>query len=1034
MRPALHASLMLGLVMTLTANHLDAQGAPGGGRLITPADMKAWHSIRQSAISGDGKWFAYVIAPAEGDATVVYRGTDRGAQENRVAVGNGGGSIAISGDSRWLGFIVAPPKPPTGGDRGARGAAGAAGSGRGGAPDSTARAAATKFVLVNLQTGARQEFDRIRRFSFNTDTATWVVMQGSPDAAAAASGGAAAPGGGAGGGRGGAPGGGGGAGGSADVLLHNLASGETFNMGKVDSYSFNDDGDWLAYTMSTNDRVGNGIQLRNMKTGSARSLENAPVLYSQLAWVDSSEALSVMRGHIDSIARDTVFSVELFSNFGPDGPMKKLLFDPAGRHDFPAGWKLASDRAPRWADDMSAVFVGIREGTKPLPRGVAPTGRDGSAIAAGAPGAGGTGAIPPGGRGGATAPPTTDSLPSLILWHFKDTRLQSQQIVQEAADRAFNYLAEYRPAEDRFLQLADDSIRSVTVTSSDHYAYGVDVRNYEERASYTGRNFQDVYSIDLKSGVHTLLQRKKPTGPMLSSPEGRRVLYWGKDANYWVLDLVTGDSMNITTGVPTTFVNVDDDHNNLYPPPEQPRGWTSDGSSVILYDNWDLWKVPATKGGGTAVNLTGDGKRTQVHYQTLYSFEAAPGGGGRGGRGGRGGAASGIDLSQPLYLGTYGEWTKKEGIARVDPGQLGAKSLFVADAKLSVTKARDADKYFYTRQTFTDYPNWFAFNPGFHDGYQLTDVNPQQKELAWSSGTRLINYTSAKGDKLQGALYLPANYQPGKQYPMLVTIYEKRSQGKNVFVSPSETRAPDPTLYTDRGYIVFDPDIVYKVNDPGMSAVWCLIPAVKAAIATGMVDAKHVGLWGHSWGGYQTAFMVTQTDIFAAAVAGAPLTNMVSMYASIYWNSGSSDAAIFESSQGRFKGNFIDNYEAYIRNSPVFHADKVHTPLMILQNDKDGAVDFNQGVTYYNTLRQLGKEVVFLEYVGENHGLARPVNQRDYATRMAEYFDHYLKGAPAPDWLKDGIPRLKMVDHLMSRRDTTSATTASGASGGGRNR
>lgn len=1027
MRSAIGASLMLGLVLTVAAGPLDAQGTPGSGRLITPADMKAWNSIRQSAISNDGKWFAYVVAPAEGNATVVYRGTDRGAQDNRIAVGEGGGSIVISGDSRWLGFIVAPPKPPTGGSRGARGAPGAPGGGRGSAPDSTARAASTKFVLVNLQTGARQEFDRIRRFSFNTDTATWVVMQGSPDAAApVAAGGAPA----AGAGRGGA-GAGGGGGGSADLLLHNLATGETFNMGKVDAYSFNDDGDWLAYTMSTNDRVGNGVQLRNMKTGSSRSLENAPVKYSYLAWVDSSNALSVMRGHVDSIARDTVFSVELFSKFGPDGPSKKLLFDPAGRRDFPAGWKLASDRAPRWADDMSAVFVGIREGSKPAPRGGVATGRGGAAITAGAPGSGGTGAIPPGGRGGAAAPAASDSLPSLILWHYKDTRLQSQQIVQEASDRAFNFLAEYRPTEDRFVQLADDSIRSVTVTSQDHYAYGVDVHNYEERASYTGRNFQDVYRIDLKSGVRTLLQRNKPTGPMLSSPDGRRLLFWGKDANYWVLDLVAGDSTNLTKGVPTSFVNVDDDHNNLYPPPAQPRGWTSDGSAVILYDNWDLWKVPATNGGGPAVNLTGDGKRTQVRYQSMYRFDPAAGGG-RGGRGG-GGAASGIDLSQPLYLGTYGEWTKKEGLSRVDPGQPGAKSLFVADAKLSITKARDADKYFYTRQTFTDYPNWFAFNQGFHDGYQLTDVNPQQKDLAWSSGTRLINYTSAKGDKLQGALYLPANYQPGKQYPMLVTIYEKRSQGKNIFVAPSETRAPDPTLYTDRGYIVFDPDIVYKINDPGMSAVWCLIPAVKAAIATGMVDAKHVGLWGHSWGGYQTAFMVTQTDIFAAAVAGAPLTNMVSMYASIYWNSGSSDAAIFESSQGRFKGNFIDNYQAYIRNSPVFQADKVHTPLMILQNDKDGAVDFNQGVTYYNTLRQLGKKVVFLEYVGENHGLARPVNQRDYATRMAEYFDYYLKGAPAPDWLKDGIPRLKMVDHLMSRRDTTS-TTAPGSDGGVRNR
>jgi dipeptidyl aminopeptidase/acylaminoacyl peptidase len=193
---------------------------------------------------------------------------------------------------------------------------------------------------------------------------------------------------------------------------------------------------------------------------------------------------------------------------------------------------------------------------------------------------------------------------------------------------------------------------------------------------------------------------------------------------------------------------------------------------------------------------------------------------------------------------------------------------------------------------------------------------------------------------------------------------------------------------------------------------------VKAAIATGIVDSANVGLWGHSWGGYQTAFLVTQTDIFKSAIAGAPLTDMVSMYSSIYWNTGGTNQGIFESSQGRFMGNFTDNTEAYIRNSPVFHAKNVKTPLIILHNDKDGAVDFNQGVTYYNTLRQLGKEVIMLEYVGENHGLARPVNQKDYASRMGEWFDHYLEDKPAPEWMKDGVPRLRMEEHLRERKPT----------------
>ena len=214
---------------------------------------------------------------------------------------------------------------------------------------------------------------------------------------------------------------------------------------------------------------------------------------------------------------------------------------------------------------------------------------------------------------------------------------------------------------------------------------------------------------------------------------------------------------------------------------------------------------------------------------------------------------------------------------------------------------------------------------------------------------------------------------------------------------------------------MLQPDITYRLNDPGMSAVWCVSAALKAAIATGVVDPKHIGLQGHSWGGYQTAFLVTQTNAFAAAVAGAPLTNMVSMYSLIYKNTGGTNQAIFETSQGRFLGGYWDNWDAYYRNSPVNFAKNVTTPLIILHNDKDGAVDFTQGVEYYNTLRRLGKKVVMLEYPGENHGLAKPANQQDYTVRMKEFFDHYLMGKPAPGWWTKGVPRLEMEEHIRQR-------------------
>jgi len=941
-----------------------------GAKVLDPGDLANWKSIRATASSLDGGVFAYQLTPNEGDAEVVIK-IVADVKEMRFPIGElpgfgGGGpggpqlgsALAVSGDGKWVTFLKYPLAKDAKRLRKER------------------KPIQASVVIIDLSTGKTREFERVRRFAFDGEKPTIVALHRYADTpaptpqAAGATPAAAAP-----------------ASSAADLLIVQLLGTQVTHVGDVNEFAFDDKGDYLAYTVETRDRFGAGVHLRQAKTEVTRVLDSERAVYRRLTWADSGASLAVLRGIPDSAAADTNYSIVAWR----DPAQPPVTYTPSEASGLPAGMRLSGERAPRWAWDRSAVYVGIGE-RRTTPPNEKPS-PDVKAIA------GTPGAI----AGGGGAPGRDDeALPTLIIWHGNDSRLQSQQQVEESRDKAFNYLAAFRVDERKLVRLGNDSLRDVSLTARDRYAFAYDVRAYERSGNIDGRRYRDVYAIDPRTGAARLLAKKSlgvgfGGSGMVSSPDGNRLLYWS-DGNYHVYDLAAGTSRNITGGAPVSFINKEDDH-NIDRPPTPIVGWAKDGASVLISDNWDVWKVPVA--GGAAVNLTTNGRAQKTRYQRRIQIDPKE---------------RGIDLTKPLHFAVYGERTKKSGVARIDARKPGAVTLLFEDAQYFVSRARDADVWFFTRQTFNEYPDYWTSDGTFKNARRLTQVGAQQKDVAWSSGARLIDYLSDKGDSLQGALYLPANYEAGKKYPTVVYIYEKLSQGLHAYAVPNETRAFNPSIYTSRGYAVLMPDIVYRVNDPGMSAVWCVVPAVKAAIATGIVDPANVGLHGHSWGGYQTAFLVTQTKIFKSAIAGAALTDMVSMYSSVYWNTGSANQPIFESSQGRFTGNFIDNYDAYIRNSPAFHAKNVQTPLMLLHNERDGAVDFNQGITYYNTLRGLGKDVLLLQYVGENHGLAQPENQKDYTIRMKEYFDTYLLGKPAPEWLKNGIPRLKMQEHLKSRQ------------------
>jgi dipeptidyl aminopeptidase/acylaminoacyl peptidase len=948
-------------------------------RPLQLADILAWKRIQAPAVSDNGEWFAYRQGPSEGDAEVVVRNLKTG-KDQRFPIGDpgaaapapldgppgpppiaiGGASPAFSGDSRWVAFLAYPTQKEAKRLK------------------QTRRPIQARTVLVELATGKKTEFDKTRRFSFSGERSTAIALQRygpevppTPPAAAVAPPAPGAP---------PAPEKPSG----ADLLLYELASGNELNIGNVSDFSFDKRGDWLAWIVDAQDKAGNGISLRNMTTGAVQNLDHAQAVYKGLTWNEKGSALAAVRGVDDKGFEDKLYTLVAFKGFESSSGPAKLVYDPKSDQSFPAGMTISATRNPSWRDDLSAVTFGIHElKAKKGPKNGAPSAESDDKDAAATP-------RPP-------APPE-DPKPDLVIWHWKDPRLQSMQQVQQNVDRNFSFLAEWRPADQKLMRLADESVRQVSMTPFQKYGVGIDVREYELTANLDGRRYQDIYVVDPATGDRRLALRKARYFEG-ASPDGSQLLHYDNGV-FYSYDVATGKSADLTSKIPTNFWNEDNDH-NIVKPPTQTIGWSKDSDAVLLSDGWDIWKVSVH--GGPAVNLTVNGKKEKIRYRRRFRLDPDE---------------KGIDLSAPMYIAAYGEWTKKQGIGLIEPGKPGIRMLQWGDAAYGqLIKSKKADTYLYTRETTQDYPDYYAASASLENGQRITDANPQQKDFLWPKGVRLVDYTSTRGEKLQAALYLPANYDPAKHYPTIVYIYEKLSQGANSYPQPAYNGF-SISAYTSNGYAVLEPDIVYKVNDPGVSAVACVVPAVKAAIATGVVDAQRVAIHGHSWGGYQTAFLVTQTDIFRAAIAGAPLTDMVSMYSLIYWNTGGTNQAIFESSQGRFAGGYWDNQEAYVRNSPVFYAKNVKTPLIILSNDKDGAVDHTQAIEYYNTLRRMGKPVIMLEYKGENHGLRKPENQKDYTVRMKEFFDHYLMDKPAPKWMQEGIPSLKMKDHLDERVTT----------------
>lgn len=567
------------------------------------------------------------------------------------------------------------------------------------------------------------------------------------------------------------------------------------------------------------------------------------------------------------------------------------------------------------------------------------------------------------------------------VWNGKDLRIQPLQQRQAEMDLHRTALCVWRPATGAFLQLSDEKMRDVVPMKGFANAIGIDETPYQTYVT-NGFGYMDVYAIDTATGTRKRIATKTHNGP-IPSREGRYVaLYQGK--NWSVYDFSSGTTAIATQGMGSRFEDAEDDHTAPEKPPVGNPIWLAKDAGAVFSDKFDsyLW----TPGRASLQKLNGGNDRDLVYR--LIDTRASE---------------DGISIDRPMYFSLFDPILKRAGFYRRDVDGTG-KTLILDDRSMGgLTQAKKADRMTFIMGSFEDSPNAYVTNGLFSQAKPITKTNPQQAKYLWGH-TQLIQYKSRKGDALQGELIYPADYQKGKKYPMVVYIYEKLSDSLHRYIAPSDTSAYNPQAFSQNGYFVLMPDIVYHGRQPGLSAVDSIEPAVAEALKLGDVDATKVGLVGHSWGAYQTAFLSTKSKMFKAFVAGAPLTDLISMYGSIYWNSGTPDQEILETSQGRLEVPYWDDLKNYIENSPVFNVKGNQAPLLITFGTADGAVDWHQGQEMYIAMRRLGKDVVLLVYDGENHGLAKKANQLDYAHKVRHFFDVYLKGVAPEKWLKEGVP------------------------------
>jgi dipeptidyl aminopeptidase/acylaminoacyl peptidase len=741
-----------------------------------------------------------------------------------------------------------------------------------------------------------------------------------------------------------------------DLVVRELASGKETKIAEVADYVWNKPGTWLAYGVSSKTPESDGAFALEAATGRTVALLKGLGNYKNLTFDEKGQQIAFTSDRDDYKAEKSASKLYYWAApAGASSPAAGAIeLVPAAVKGLPAGQAVSENGTLRFSKDGGRLFFGIADAPKPRPKD-------------------------------APEPVKVD------IWNWKDPFLQPMQKAQADEDRKKTLMCVVHlgPKSKTFVQLATPDVPDIALSEDAKVALGSSDLPYRQLVSWD-QGYEDVYVVNVNDGSKKKVLEKSASGARLS-PGGGWLYYYRSDGDDWYAHRIAdGKTFNLTAKIGVSFADETHDSPND-PYPYGAAGWTDGDKALLVYDRYDIWEI-SPDGAKSRMVTNGMGRRDKIvfRYPRLDPDRKT------------------VPVNEPIVLMAANDVTKATGFFRANLSTPGDPARIVMKDKTlaGLQKAKNADFYVHSEQRFDEFPDLWASGPDLAAARKVSEANPQQAEYLWGRAER-IEYTNGDGKILPAVLIKPEDFDPSKKYPLMVYIYETEAVGLHRYYAPAPGTNINFTRYVSNGYVILSPDIVYEVGYPGPSSVKCVIPAVEKVLAMGFIDPERIGIQGHSWGGYEISYLITQTNLFAAVEAGASVVNMTSAYGGIRWGTGMSRAFQYEKTQSRIGAPLWSRVLQFLENSPLFWVERIQTPYLTIHNDEDDAVPWYQGIEFFSALRHLGKEAYMFNFNGEKHGLRQRENQKYWTVHLDEFFDHFLLGKPKPEWMEKGVPYLE---------------------------